>query len=218
MHINFTEIQFPELKLRTRDAHKLRGYFGNLFKEHSPLLHNHLESGEQAYQYPMVQYKVLKGMPVLIGLDKGARLLVELFLWIKELNIGGETYTVNQKNIGGKKVELRVDEDLHEYEFQTLWMPLNQANHRKYVNGESYEKSDLLKSILTGNILSFYKFFNYRVDKKIMVKQDLKECNTKFKDNIMLAFEGKFITNAIIPDHVGIGKAVSRGFGTVKRQ
>lgn len=217
MHINFTEIQFPELKLRTRDAHKLRGFFGTLFKEHSPMLHNHLENGEQAYQYPMVQYKVLNGTPVLIGLDKGARLLVDLFLQIKELNLDGETYSVNQKNIGGKKVELRVDDDLHEYEFQTLWMPLNQANHRKYINGENHEKLDLLKSILTGNILSFYKSFDYRVDKQIMVKPDLKEKATKFKDKTMFASEGTFITNAILPDHIGIGKAVSRGFGTVKK-
>lgn len=217
MHINFTEIQFPELKLKTRDAHKLRGYFGNLFKEHSPILHNHMESGEQAYQYPLVQYKVINGMPVLIGLDKGARLLVDLFLQIRELKVDGETYPVNQKNIGGKKVELRVDNDLHEYEFQTLWMPLNQANHREYVNGGNNEKKDLLKSILTGNILSFYKSFDYRVDKQIMVKPNVKERTTKFKDNTMLAFEGNFITNAIVPDHVGIGKAVSRGFGTVKK-
>jgi hypothetical protein len=218
MHINFTEIQFPELQLKTRDAHKLRGYFGNLFKEHSPMLHNHMGSGEQAYQYPMVQYKVLKGTPVLIGLDKGARLLVDLFLQIKELDIDDEIYPVNQKNIGGKKVELRVDNDLHEYEFQTLWMPLNQINHRKYVNGSSDEKENLLKSILTGNILSFYKSFDYRVNKQIMVKPNLNERTTKFKDNTMFAFEGSFTTNAILPNHIGIGKAVSRGFGTVKKQ
>jgi len=30
-------IRFPEINLRTRDAHKLRGYFGNLFKEKSEL-------------------------------------------------------------------------------------------------------------------------------------------------------------------------------------
>ena len=218
MHMNYTEIQFPELQLKTRDAHKLRGYFGNLFKEHSPLLHNHLASGEQAYRYPMVQYKVLKGTPVLIGLDKGARLLVDLFLKIKELNIDGEIFPVNHKNIGGKKVELSVDNDLHEYKFQTLWMPLNQLNHGKYINAGDSEKKDLLKNILTGNILSFYKSFDYRVEKQIMVKTNLKERTTKFKNNTMFAFEGAFITNAILPDHVGIGKAVSRGFGTIKKR
>ncbi len=44
--IHQTIIRFPEIQLATCDSHKLRGYFGNLFKEYSPLLHNHLESGE----------------------------------------------------------------------------------------------------------------------------------------------------------------------------
>lgn len=35
MTIPLTLIRFPGIHLETRDAHKLRGYFGNLFKEHS---------------------------------------------------------------------------------------------------------------------------------------------------------------------------------------
>ena len=60
-----TTITFPEINLQTRDAHKLRGYFGTLFREHSPLLHNHLESGETQYRYPLVQYKVIGQTPML---------------------------------------------------------------------------------------------------------------------------------------------------------
>ena len=57
--LHLTTIRFPEIALRTRDAHKLRGYFGNLFQEHSPLLHNHWEDGTSRYAYPLVQYKVV---------------------------------------------------------------------------------------------------------------------------------------------------------------
>ena len=68
-------IQFPEITLKTRDAHKLRGYFGNLFKEYSPLLHNHYETGELRYKYPLVQYKVLDKVPTLVAIKEGAQLL-----------------------------------------------------------------------------------------------------------------------------------------------
>lgn len=78
-NINFCRIQFPEIELRTRDAHKLRGYFGNLFKEHSPLLHNHWENGSVRYRYPTVQYKVIDKVPMLIGIEEGAELLPQLF-------------------------------------------------------------------------------------------------------------------------------------------
>ena len=55
--LQLTRIKFPDIQLQTRDAHKLRGYFGNLFQEHSPLLHNHYDSGQLRYRYPLIQYK-----------------------------------------------------------------------------------------------------------------------------------------------------------------
>ena len=50
-----------------------------------------------------------------------------------------------------------------------------------------------------------------------MVTTDLIEKQTQFKDQKMLAFSGNFVTNAVLPDLAGIGKAVSRGFGTVSK-
>src|SRR3989337_1593190 len=94
-----TLIRFPDIRLATRDAHKLRGYFGELFKERSPLLHNHFEDGSLRYKYPLVQYKVVNEVPMLVGLNDGAKLLTELFLKIQELNINGHTYPVFQKNL-----------------------------------------------------------------------------------------------------------------------
>ncbi len=73
--------------MQTRDAHKLRGYFGNVFKEHSPLLHNHFEDGKNRYAYPLVQYKVIKIIPVLMGLSDGTKLLFDLFLKILEKHL-----------------------------------------------------------------------------------------------------------------------------------
>ena len=80
--INQTLIRFPEIALATRDAHKLRGFFGDLFREHSPLLHNHFEDGSLRYAYPLVQYKVIDGVPMLVGFGEGSRLLIELFIKI----------------------------------------------------------------------------------------------------------------------------------------
>lgn len=67
-----TTISFPSISLQTRDAHKLRGYFGNLFKENSPLMHNHFQDGSVKYAYPMVQYKVVNQMLMLVGHNEGA--------------------------------------------------------------------------------------------------------------------------------------------------
>lgn len=217
MKITQTIIQFPEITLKTRDAHKLRGYFGNIFKENSPLLHNHFKDGKNRYAYPLVQYKVIKNIPVLMGLSDGAKLLIDLFLKIKKLNINGKNFKILSKNIENKTIEITETDELFEYRFETLWMALNETNYKKFVNGSHEEKDKLLKTILTGNILSFYKGIGFWAGQKILVKLKLMEKSTKFKDQNMIAFSGTFICNAVLPDYIGIGKAVSRGFGTIMR-
>jgi hypothetical protein len=208
-------ITFPEIPLRTRDGHKLRGFFGNLFKDNSPLLHNHFEDGSFRYGYPLVQYKVIDSIANLIGIGEGANLLVDLFLEIKTLNIDGKVYPVYSKNISAKKEEIKVGDDMYEYKFVTPWLALNQGNYRKYIDINNVEKENLLKSIFVGNILSFYKSINFTAESKIIVKLKLERTNVMFKGKKMTGFLGSFITNAYIPSYLGIGKSVSRGFGTL---
>jgi len=140
--ITQTIIRFPDLRFQARDGHTLRGFFGNLFKEHSPLLHNHFEDGSLRYAYPLVQYKVVDKVPMLTGLGEGGRLLIKLFLKIKKLKIDGVEYTLNAKNIENKIIELRELSTLIEYRFKTLWMALNQKNFNQY----STLKTDMEKT------------------------------------------------------------------------
>jgi len=218
MRISQTIIKFPEITLKTRDAHKLRGYFGNVFKEHSPLLHNHFEDGSNRYAYPLVQYKVIENMPMLVGLLEGAKLLIDLFLQIKQIDLEEVKYQVNSKNIANKIVEINDLKKLHEYHFKTLWMALNQKNFQLYNNCNTHEqKNEFLNRQLQNNVLSFYKGIGVFTKDRIMVTGKFHEKTTKFKDKNMLAFSGSFVTNATIPDYVGLGKAVSRGFGTITK-
>ncbi len=213
----FTKIQFPEIQLSTRDANKLRGYFGNLFKDHSELLHNHYSSGALRYRYPLVQYKILDQVPTLIALEEGAKLLTGLFLKISEINIDGTIYAIHSKNIENKKVEIGYSEELMEYEFKTLWMGLNQNNYLSYKATAKDDQAKLLTKILIGNILSFYKSVGLRLEphQKILAKCDLKEKQTGFKGQSMMAFSGRFLANAHLPSGIGLGKGVSRGYGTI---
>lgn len=215
MKLHQTIIRFPEIKLQTRDAHKLRGYFGNVFKEHSPLLHNHFDDGKNRYAYPLVQYKVINNIPVLIGLGDGAKLLVDLFLKIKNIDIDGKNHDVLSKNIENKIIDLSGADQLYEYNFETLWMALNENNYKKYLKAPKEEKEKLLTTILIGNILSFYKGIGFWTKEKILVKPKLTTKTTRFKDQDMVAFSGTFTSNAKLPDYIGIGKSVSRGFGTI---
>lgn len=219
--LQITRIKFPEIKLETRDAHKLRGYFGNLFKEHSPLLHNHYEDGQLRYKYPMIQYKVLDNKPTLIGIEKGAELLPQLFLKINELNIGGLSYSIHTKNIEACHENVGFSQELISYQFKTLWMALNQKNHKEYLELKTQkEKNQLLNRMIVGNILGFFSNLGLQLEasERLMAKADVFEKSTQFKQNTMVAFTGKFIVNALLPNDIGLGKSVSRGFGTISKQ
>ncbi len=218
MQLQTTIIKFPDIKLQTRDAHKLRGYFGDLFKEQSELLHNHYTDGTSKYKYPLVQYKVIDKVPFLVGIEDGGKLLTDLFFKITKLNIKGINYSVYSKHIQRQITEIGDFAKLNEYRFKNLWMGLNQKNHKKYllISSQS-EKKDFLNKQLQNNILSFYKGIGFRAKERIMVTAQLQEKSTKFKNKNMLAFNGNFVTNAVLPDLVGIGKSVSRGFGTIMK-
>lgn len=217
MKINVTKISFPEIDLTVRDSHKLRGFFGDLFKEESPLLHNHFENGETKYSYPFVQYKVINSIPYLLGINEGSDLLNRLFLKLKEIKIGVDLIPINDKKIELTEELIGINEIITKYKFTTLWMALNQFNFKKYISlFDDEEKTELLKKILIGNILSMYKYLGLRVDSEITVQLKLKEKTTAFKNQEMMGFDGFFNTNALIPEYFGLGKSVSRGFGTIE--
>ena len=217
--IQICKVQFPEIQLKTRDAHKLRGYFGHLFKEHSPLLSNHYEDGSLRYRYPLVQYKVINSTPMLIGLNEGGELLTQLFLKINQLDINGKNYQIKSKNISSTNCDIGFSENLQEYKFETLWLALNQKNYQKYsILKDEAEKDNMLKSILVGHVLSLFRNTGVELDQnqRLMAKLNVKQKQTKFKDKTMLAFTGDFIINANLPNSLGLGKSVARGFGSIK--
>ena len=154
---------------------------------------------------------------MLLGINEGAELLIELFLKIKELQLEDEKFPIYSKNITNKIAEIGVSNDLIQYKFKTMWMGLNQNNFSKYINLlPGKEREEFLNKILIGNILSFYKGLNFRTEKQLYAKVKVTERISSFKNNKMTVFAGGFLTNAILPDYIGLGKAVSRGFGAVK--
>jgi hypothetical protein len=55
----------------------------------------------------------------------------------------------------------------------------------------------------------------YRVEKPLEVQLFLKPLISEIKDLKVTTFTGHFKTNIIIPEHIGLGKGVAKGFGSV---
>ncbi|WP_238380851.1 CRISPR-associated endonuclease Cas6 [Methanolobus vulcani] len=194
---------------------QLRGFFATKFNEYN-LLHQH-NTDKFIYQYPMVQYKMIGQTPTVIGINDGAEVLKEIYDEYDKINLNGNEYEIVERGISYKKEEFGISEKLIKYDFVTPWFALNQENHRKYISSDKEQQANLLNRNLTGNMLSMSKSLNYQVPERIKCHTELKARRSSLKGNEILAFKGSFVTNFQIPDYLGLGKSVSRGFGTVKK-
>lgn len=202
-------------KVKVKD---LRGALASLYPQER-LLHHHREDGKVDYYYPLVQYKIINGECMIAGLKEGAKLLTNLDLVSKILLLGGQNYTVLTKEMKFYNTSIEITDTLKQYSFLTPWLALNEKNFEKYIRlGDETKKRELLEKILIGNIISISKSLGYTVPAPINVHIDnFKEVKTSLKGTPMLGFLGSFSINFEIPDYWGIGKSVSRGFGTVAR-
>jgi hypothetical protein len=198
------------------DATKLRGFFATSFNEHA-LLHQHV-TDKLIYKYPLIQYKMINRNPLVLGINEGADVLKEVYDKFNEIKLGESTYSIMERGITLKSEEFGCADQILSYRFVTPWLALSQENYPKYLDASWEERKDLLRRILVGNLLSASKGLGY------VAKEHIRLEVGRMQDEICLlkgmkvtGFRGEFTTNFAIPDFMGLGKSVSRGFGAVTK-
>ncbi len=197
-------------------AHELRGFFATKFTEYTEL-HQH-NADKFIYRYPVVQYKMIGNTPMVIGINAGAEVLKQIYDEYQEIRLGANTYPIVERGITVRDEEFGISEKIRTYEFVTPWLALNQENYQKFYTLKGIEERDeFLWRILIGNIISMSKSMGYDVPGQIKCDADVHFRKDRLKDVSVMTFTGKFHANFLIPDYLGIGKSVSRGFGAVKQ-
>ena len=215
-------LYFNDIRLKPSQIHKLRGYVGNLFAEHD-LIHNHdLDTGRTIYRYPLIQFKIINNTPCIIALtEKTIQALTQIFMNMDEMIIAGNRISIHEKDLKVEDTEFGFSEDVYAYQFPfSPWIALNQNNYKKYrAMKTEVEKKALLERILIGNILSMSKYLGVHLETSQTIKVGLQvtPSQVNLKGKQMIGFKGVFKTNFRIPDDLGIGKAVSRGYGTLRK-
>ncbi|MEA1935504.1 MAG: CRISPR-associated endonuclease Cas6 [Thermodesulfobacteriota bacterium] len=210
-----------DIRLRPSQIHKFRGFIGNLFRDYD-LIHNHdVTTGKPKYRYPLIQFKLINDTPAVVAVtDRAVDIFSEIFLKMDKIIIDGITIPVFEKDLQIEEVEFTYSSETFMYEFLTPWIGLNQKNYQKYINAKTNaEKNEILERTLIGNILSMSKYLDYWLgqNQKLHANLQVRKKTVNLKAKPMIGFIGIFKTNFIIPDYLGVGKSVSRGFGTVRR-
>lgn len=199
------------------NASKLRGFFATEFNNYI-LLHQH-NGGNFIYKYPLIQYKIINKVPIILSIKEGIDVMKNIYNKYHRINLAGNIYEIMEKVINVKEEEIGIQNISLDYSFLTPWLALNEENYERYKKLQTrQERKELLKKILVGNIISMSKSLGYTVPE--IIKADIinfRRIRTSLKGTPMLGFLGTFKVNFEIPDYWGIGKSVSRGFGTVKK-
>ena len=167
------------------------------------------------YKYQLAMYSMMIEENYNVESRKGYIVFTRSNNKLKEIeynDIFGNMFFDIKKELEIKNEDIVYSKDeMFDYKFVSPYLPLNQKNFQKFLDGEY----DLNKAI-TNNILEVLKGLGIwlKPDEKIYVSQDLKINKRELKDVSMISFDGKFSTNIKFPDYFSIGKRKSIGYGT----
>ena len=192
---------------------KFRGFMAHLFSNIAEF-HHHADNN---YHYPLIQYKRIQSKIAIVGIGKYADIVA--FNMSDIDHITTETQKIPIKNIQIKNSVYSIVEKLSTYNFSSPWIALNETNYVKYKQANKSDKKKLLEKILVGNILSMFKGLGIVVPQKIEVNilkyysKSVIAHNNKF-----VGFRLEFACNIVLPEFIGLGKSVSKGFGVIKKK
>ncbi|WP_315388336.1 CRISPR-associated endonuclease Cas6 [Hoylesella shahii] len=208
-------IQF-DTQLVENEIQRFRGAIIKLLPQKEVLFHNHINDGYR-YAYPLIQYKRLNNKAALFCIGEGVE-NIGVFFASNNFNvrIGNKRHCLQIEEVNAKLVDIACDtEQIYSYQL-TNWLPLNEENYSQFTQtSDTEEQLIMLQRILTGNILSMLKGLGIRVEQRVEVhiKHLEERPNVIFKGVKLYCANISFDSNVLLPQHVGLGKHASVGFG-----
>lgn len=168
------------------------------------------------YLYPRVQVKVLNEQIYLIGINEGVDSVISLNERLKSLDFGNITFDVEHTDLDSVSNQFTPSDNLVHYKFITPWVALNHMTGGKYKFLTNQEKPSYLNKLLGQNIIFLAKEVGVDLTDDILTKVKVSSLFPKpVDDNKWGAFMGAFKTNFILPNYIGIGNGITRGYGTI---
>lgn len=185
------------------------------------LFHNHINKGDHkgyAYRYPRIQYKRIGKQPVILCIGEGVEQIHKFFEqkdW--SIYIGKDLLEMRIANLSLHQFDMQLSDRMNDYSIRN-WVALNQKSFAQYQQLEGVvEKIAFLEKKLIGNILSFAKGIDWRIEETIQLKiTDLPQSYfVSYKKQKLQTFDLGFKTNVFLPKYIGLGAKTSVGMGTV---
>jgi len=216
-------LQFPihlvrlsaEQPLVLKQAIGLRGYYGAAYG-HNPKMSEFFKAS-RAYRYPRLQYKVVDGQGLILGFAEAAAVLSAL-PYPELLHLGHQDLAVAEAWSQSWEGRWGLAPQERAYGWLSPWLILDETGLAKYFRLRSaHSQIYFLESLLISNLLAISKELGYHPPAQIEARIiKLRSVTLDIQGRPTLGFDGVFTANLEIPDYFGLGRAASRGYGTVR--
>ena len=220
MSSKYPKVQTITVKLFTdkpvrKTPYQVKGVLMRKFqsKEIVPMLDG---SYRDKFLYPRIQVKILDEQIHFVAISEGVSPIKDVLSNLDELDFGNITFKISDTEIEEKEDYFKPISKLISYRFVTPWIALNQATGNKYRSLKNEEKASYLNNLLGQNIVFMSREMGLELESNIFMKVKLPSFSPKTVDeNNWGAFDGEFETNFVLPNYLGIGNGITRGYGTI---
>ena len=220
MNETFPDIKTTVLRLITdkpvrKTPYQVKGVFIKNYASEpiTPMLDG---TYRKKFSYPRVQVKILNEQIYIIGIKEGVEPVLSISDKIKELDFGNITFTINDFEEEKFEQQFALSGTVVKYSFLTSWAALNHVTGKKYRSMPFKKKISYLNKLLGTNLIFLAKEMGMPIDKGIYTKVQVSNLHPKsIDDNKWKSFKGDFKTNIILPNYIGLGNGITRGYGTI---
>lgn len=200
-------------------ANSARQFFSDQY--HHPFFHHHTPNGKSIARGAKIQFKLINQELYLLGVGEEGVAFMQSFQWPQEIKIRfGNTMHTVLMTYESLKTDLAKFSLTPSLIYRTIspYLPLNQQAYSRFRKISDAERRLFIENRLKLHILSAAKWCGVWVKHQITTSLIAMRLCHPIKVKKSLTFAGMnvmFETNTEIPNFMGIGRFVSRGYGTV---
>ena len=220
MSSKYPEIRTVAVRIFTdkpvrKTPYQVKGVMMNQFPDEEivPMLDG---SYRQKFLYPRVQVKILNEQIYIVGINEGVDSIKAIAKKMDFLDFGNITFQILDNEIEEHQNRFQPVSKLIRYRFVTPWVALNQTTGRRYRNLNNADRVNFLNRLLGQNIVFMAREMGMELEENIFTKVTLSSLFPRQVDeNNWGAFDGEFRANFVLPNYLGIGNGITRGYGTL---
>jgi len=220
MSSKYPEIRTVAVRIFTdkpvrKTPYQVKGVMMNQFPDEEivPMLDG---SYRQKFLYPRVQVKILNEQIYIVGINEGVDSIKAIAKKMDFLDFGNITFQILNNEIEEHQNRFQPVSKLIRYRFVTPWVALNQTTGYRYRNLNNADRVNFLNRLLGQNIVFMAREMGMELEENIFTKVTLSSLFPRQVDeNNWGAFDGECRANFVLPNYLGIGNGITRGYGTL---